>query len=60
MAITLTLDVAPHSQDAHCPDAVEPAVGTLPRTSRAGCSGLPGLVEHDTDADHDRRATAVC
>ena len=36
MAITLTLDVAPHSQAANCPDAVEPGVGSAPAALPAG------------------------
>jgi hypothetical protein len=44
MAIALTLDVAPHSQAANCPDAVEPGVGSSPAELATWLQGLPGLV----------------
>ena len=44
MAIRLTLDVAPHSQAANCPDAVEPGVGSSPADLATWLQGLPGLV----------------
>jgi hypothetical protein len=44
MAITLTLDVAPHSQAPDCPDAVEPGVGSSPADLATWLQGVPGLV----------------
>ena len=44
MAIRLALDVAPHSQAANCPDAVEPGVGSSPADLATWLQGLPGLV----------------
>lgn len=54
MAITLTLDVAPHSQAATCldpvepgignPDAVEPGVGSGPAHLATWLQGLAGIV----------------
>ena len=54
MAITLTLDVAPHSQAATCldpvepgignPDAVEPGVGSGPADLATWLQGLAGIV----------------
>ncbi len=44
MSISLTVDVAPHSQAANCPDAVEPGVGSTPADLATWLQGLPGLV----------------
>jgi len=44
MAVTLTLDVAPHSQAPDCPDAKEPGVPTTVAAMAQWLTRVPGLV----------------
>ena len=44
MAISMTLDVAPHSQAADCADTPEPSVGTTVDAMAGWLTHVPGLV----------------